>query len=89
MYEDKRVLRLEVGSIRPNPRQPRRMFDEAGLRELAASIRRHGVVQPLVVRRRPDGWELVAGEGRLRAPPCCRGADSSRVSRLPQPAMPQ
>ena len=67
MYEDKRVLRLEVGSIRPNPRQPRRMFDEAGLRELAASIRRHGVVQPLVVRRRPDGWELVAGERRLRA----------------------
>ena len=67
MYEDKRVLRLEVGSIRPNPRQPRRMFDEAGLRELAASIRRHGVVQPLVVRRRSDGWELVAGERRLRA----------------------
>ena len=67
MYEDKRVLRLEVGSIRPNPRQPRRMFDEAGLRGLAASIRRHGVVQPLVVRRRPDGWELVAGERRLRA----------------------
>ena len=67
MYEDKRVLRLEVGSIRPNPRQPRRMFEEAALRELAASIRRHGVVQPLVVRRRPDGWELVAGERRLRA----------------------
>lgn len=67
MYEDKRVLRLGVESIRPNPRQPRRLFDEAGLRELAASIRRHGVVQPLVVRRRPDGWELVAGERRLRA----------------------
>lgn len=66
-YEDKRVLRLGVESIRPNPRQPRRLFDEAGLRELAASIRRHGVVQPLVVRRRPDGWELVAGERRLRA----------------------
>jgi len=65
--EEKRVLRLEVGAIRPNPRQPRRLFDEGGLRELAASIRRHGVLQPLVVRRRVDGWELVAGERRLRA----------------------
>lgn len=67
MGEEKRVLRLEVESIRPNPRQPRRLFDEGALRELAASIRRHGVVQPLVVRRRGDGWELVAGERRLRA----------------------
>jgi len=65
--EDKRVLRLGVGSIRPNPRQPRRLFDETGLKELAASIRRHGILQPLVVRRRADGWELVAGERRLRA----------------------
>ena len=67
MGEEKRVLRLEVEAIRPNPRQPRRLFDEGALRELAASIRRHGVVQPLVVRRRGDGWELVAGERRLRA----------------------
>jgi len=65
--EEKRVLRLGVETIRPNPRQPRRLFDEGGLRELAASIRRHGVLQPLVVRRRVDGWELVAGERRLRA----------------------
>ena len=65
--EEKRVLRLEVEAIRPNPRQPRRLFDEAGLRELAASIRRHGILQPLTVRRRPGGWELVAGERRLRA----------------------
>ena len=67
MGEEKRVLRLGVETIRPNPRQPRRLFDEGALRELAASIRRHGVVQPLVVRRRSDGWELVAGERRLRA----------------------
>lgn len=66
-HEEKRVLRLGVESIRPNPRQPRRLFDEGGLRELAASIRRHGILQPLVVRRRVDGWELVAGERRLRA----------------------
>ena len=55
MGEEKRVLRLGVEAIRPNPRQPRRLFDEGALRELAASIRRHGVVQPLVVRRRSDG----------------------------------
>ncbi|MEY8389322.1 ParB/RepB/Spo0J family partition protein [Oscillospiraceae bacterium 38-13] len=67
MGEEKRVLRLAVEAIRPNPRQPRRLFDEGALRDLAASIRRHGVLQPLVVRRRPDGWELVAGERRLRA----------------------
>ena len=67
MGEEKRVLRLGVESIHPNPRQPRRLFDEGALRELAASIRRHGVVQPLVVRRRGGEWELVAGERRLRA----------------------
>lgn len=66
-HEEKQVLRLGVEAIRPNPRQPRRIFDEGGLRELASSIRRHGVLQPLVVRRRVDGWELVAGERRLRA----------------------
>lgn len=65
--EEKRVLRLRVTDIRPNPRQPRRLFDDGGLRELASSIRRHGILQPLTVRRCPGGWELVAGERRLRA----------------------
>ena len=61
------ILRLEPEQIRPNPRQPRQVFEEKGLQELAASIRRHGVLQPLTVRRLADGWELVAGERRLRA----------------------
>lgn len=65
--EERRILRLPAADIRPNPAQPRRLFDEAALRELAASIRRHGILQPLTVRRRGDGWELVAGERRLRA----------------------
>ena len=65
--EERRVLRLPVADIRPNPAQPRRFFDEAALRELASSIRRHGILQPLTVRRRGDSWELVAGERRLRA----------------------
>ena len=61
------VLQLPAADIRPNPRQPRLAFDEAGLRELAASIRAHGVLQPLTVRRTAEGWELIAGERRLRA----------------------
>ena len=54
--EERRVLRLPVADIRPNPAQPRRFFDEAALRELASSIRRHGILQPLTVRRRGDSW---------------------------------
>lgn len=88
--EEKRVLRLPAASIRPNPRQPRQVFEEAGLRELAASIRRHGILQPLTVRRLPDGWELVAGERRLRAArlagletvPCIEAAVDDRESAL-------
>ena len=67
MEQERRVLRLRAEEIRPNPRQPRQVFEERGLRELAASIRRHGILQPLTVRRTADGWELVAGERRLRA----------------------
>lgn len=64
----KRVLQLPVESIIPNPAQPRRIFEAEGLEELASSIRQHGILQPLTVRRREDGeYELVAGERRLRA----------------------
>ena len=62
-----RVRWLDIGDIRPNPRQPRQIFDEQGLRELAESIRAYGVLQPLTVRRTERGCELVAGERRLRA----------------------
>ena len=51
----------------PNPAQPRSRFDEAALKELASSIREQGVLQPLLVRRVPGGYELIAGERRLRA----------------------
>ena len=54
--------------IRPNPTQPRRRFDENSLLALAESIRKHGVLQPIIVRpRKPDGYELIAGERRWRA----------------------
>lgn len=62
-----RVQYIPLVRIRPNPQQPRRSFDEEGLAELAASIRSCGILQPLTVRRAGDGYELVAGERRLRA----------------------
>ena len=54
-------------SIRPNPHQPRRLFDEDGLQELAASIAQIGVLQPILVRPVDSGYELIAGERRWRA----------------------
>ena len=65
--ETGRVIFLPVRSIRPNPDQPRRVFREEALSELAESIRCHGVLQPLSVRRVGTGYELIAGERRLRA----------------------
>lgn len=62
-----RVQYIPLGRIRPNPQQPRRSFDEEDLAELAASIRSCGILQPLTVRRAGEGYELVAGERRLRA----------------------
>lgn len=61
------LLQISISEIRPNPRQPRRTFAEEGLEELARSIQTHGVLQPLTVRRKAGGWELIAGERRLRA----------------------
>ena len=64
---DTQILRLPVEAITPNPYQPRTDFAQEPLAELADSIRRHGILQPLTVRRTKTGWELVAGERRLRA----------------------
>lgn len=67
MLDSNRVLFLPVDAIAPNPDQPRRVFPPHELEELAASIRALGLLQPLTVRRGEHGWELVAGERRLRA----------------------
>ena len=62
------LLHLPVETIHPNPRQPRKRFEPEAAEGLAASIRLQGVLQPVVVRRRPEGgFELVAGERRWRA----------------------
>lgn len=58
---------VDVDKVRPNPYQPRKEFDPTALQELAASIRVHGVVQPITVRKVFDHYELVSGERRLRA----------------------
>ena len=62
-----RVEELPVEKITPNPYQPRKHFDEKALKELSASIREHGLLQPIVVIEKADGYLLVAGERRLRA----------------------
>ena len=62
-----RVRYRPINTVRPNPQQPRRSFDETALRELADSIRAYGILQPLTVRDRGGFYELVAGERRLRA----------------------
>ena len=62
-----RVQYISLAQLSPNPQQPRRSFDEAALRELADSIRAYGILQPLTVRRTPGGYQLVAGERRMRA----------------------
>lgn len=65
--ETGRVIFIPARSIVPNPAQPRKYFREEALEELSQSIRQHGILQPLTVRRMGTGYVLVAGERRLRA----------------------
>ena len=61
------LMQLALDQIAPNPYQPRKVFDETSIDELARSVREHGIVQPLVVSRAGDHYNLVAGERRYRA----------------------
>jgi len=65
--EEDGVREVELGLIKPNPYQPRTEFDDQKLEELARSIEEHGVIQPIIVRKKDGGYELVAGERRWRA----------------------
>ncbi len=58
---------LKISEIRPNPYQPRKIFDEEALKDLSASIKERGVFQPILVRKSLKGYELIAGERRLKA----------------------
>jgi ParB family chromosome partitioning protein len=74
--ERKGAAELPVAEVRPNPYQPRQTFDDAALEDLKRSIQEHGVLQPIVVRRGPAGYEVIAGERRLRA---CRALGFERI----------
>ncbi len=67
MVDGSEVIEIDLINIISNPFQPRKTFSDEGLAELAASIREFGVIQPLIVRRTETGYELIAGERRLRA----------------------
>jgi ParB family chromosome partitioning protein len=78
---EKRLEEIPVEKIFPNPNQPRQSFDDEGISELAQSIRQVGLIQPLVVRRMEGGFELVAGERRLRA---CKSIGMQNVTCIVQ-----
>lgn len=65
--ERENISELDVTLVQPNPKQPRKAFDQERLEELASSIREHGLVQPIVVRPKGGKYEIVAGERRWRA----------------------
>lgn len=61
------IVEIDINELRVNPYQPRKVFDEEALQELADSIKEHGVFQPIIVKRSIKGYEIVAGERRFRA----------------------
>lgn len=61
------VIEINLSDLRPNPYQPRKVFDENALSELASSIKEHGVFQPIIVKKSIKGYEIIAGERRVRA----------------------
>lgn len=89
---DGNVAQLPIAHVRPNPNQPRREFDEQALLELAQSVERDGIIQPIIVRRiAPQDYEIIAGERRWRAanlaklntvPVIVREADDQKVLEL-------
>ena len=66
-YDSDSIREIDVNKISPNPYQPRKTFNQEALQELSESISRHGLLQPIVVIEKDDGYLLVAGERRLRA----------------------
>lgn len=61
------IVDIKLSDLRPNPYQPRRVFDEEALEELASSIKEHGVIQPVIIKKTIKGYEIIAGERRVRA----------------------
>ncbi len=61
------IVEINLNDLRPNPYQPRKVFDEVALNELALSIKEHGVFQPIIVKKSIKGYDIIAGERRFRA----------------------
>lgn len=67
LFGSRAIQEVDITRLHPNSLQPRESFDEERLEELAESIRQHGILQPILVRRSPQGFEIIAGERRWRA----------------------
>lgn len=65
--EEDQVIHVPLQQLRPNPYQPRKTFNDESIQELAQSIKEHGIIQPIIVRRSIKGYEIIAGERRWRA----------------------
>ena len=61
------IIEVNISELRPNPYQPRKVFDESKLEELATSIKEHGVFQPIIIKKSIKGYEIIAGERRVKA----------------------
>lgn len=75
--EEEKIQEIVLTELRPNPYQPRKNFQKEAIQELAASIKEHGILQPLIVRKSIKGYEIVAGERRYRA------AKEARFEKVP------
>lgn len=79
--DDDKVIEISLSQLRPNPYQPRKTFDEDSIKELAESIKQHGVIQPIIVRTVLKGYEIIAGERRFRASQYCGNSTVPAVVR--------
>lgn len=79
--DDDKVIEVSLTQLRPNPYQPRKTFDEESIKELAESIKQHGVIQPIIVRTVLKGYEIIAGERRFRASQYCGNSTIPAVVR--------
>lgn len=61
------IIEIDISELRPNPYQPRKVFDDEALKELSESIKEHGVFQPIIIKKSIKGYEIIAGERRVRA----------------------
>ena len=69
--EDDQIIEISLDKLRANPYQPRKTFEDESIKELAESIRQHGIIQPIIVRSVLRGYEIIAGERRFRASQLC------------------